>query len=319
MRAVLFLVLTCALWGVSFPIVKVLQLEQLSRIPDASGVFLASWIQVARFGLAALILLPFISRLPRPTRLEIRQGLFLALWGGLGMGIQTWGLGHTEASTSAFLTQAYCVFLPLIACLRSRKRPSIRILGATVLVILGGAILSGVRPDNLSLGIGEQATLLSAVFFTVQILNLEAPKYADNRGRPVTLVMSIGIALLWLPVTFFTAPTPADVLNVGASLPAFVLIASLALFCSVGAYLIMNIWQRRVSATEAGLIYTTEPIFAAGYALILPVPLAAMTATSYANETLTFSLVIGGALILLANIWTHWKLPAHKPTLPPTP
>jgi drug/metabolite transporter (DMT)-like permease len=125
--------------------------------------------------------------------------------------------------------------------------------------------------------------------------------------------------LLWLPVTLFTAPTTADVLNIGASIPAFVLIASLALFCSVGAYLIMNIWQRRISATEAGLIYTTEPIFAAGYALFLPVPLAALTATSYANETLTFSLVIGGALILLANIWTHWKLPAHKPTLPPTP
>jgi drug/metabolite transporter (DMT)-like permease len=319
MRAILFLVLTCALWGISFPVVKVLQLEQLSRHPEASGVFLASWIQVARFGLAALILLPLIAHLPRPTRLEVRQGLLLGLWGGLGMGIQTWGLGHTEASTSAFLTQAYCVLLPLIACLRSRRRPTLRIVGATILVILGGAILSGVRPDHLHLGIGEQATLVSAVFFTIQILNLEAPKYNANRGRPVTLMMSVGITLLWLPVAFYTAPSPSAVFTIGASLPAVLLVASLALFCSVGAYLIMNTWQRRVSATEAGLIYTTEPVFAAAYALVLPATLATMTATTYANEKLTTSLVIGGALILLANLWTHWKLPAHKPTLPPTP
>jgi len=316
---VLLLVLACALWGLSFPVVKVLQLEQQSRLPDASGIFLASWIQVARFGLAALILLPFISRLPRPTRSEIRQGLLLALWGGLGMGVQTWGLAHTDASVSAFLTQAYCVFLPLIACLRTRQRPPIQIIGATILVLLGGAILSGLRPDQLSLGIGEQATLLSALFFTVQILNLEAPKYATNRGRPVTVVMSIGIALLWLPVAFLSAPEPAAMLSVGASWSAFALIASLSLFCSVGAFLIMNTWQRRVSSTEAGLIYTTEPVFAAAYALFLPASLATMTSTTYANERLTFSLLLGGTLIVLANIWTHWKSTAHKPTLPPTP
>ena len=316
---VLFLILTCALWGLSFPAVKALQLEQHSRLPEASGIFLAAWIQVARFSLAALILFPIILRLPKPSKLEIRQGLLLAFWGGLAMGAQTWGLAHTEASTSAFLTQAYCVFLPIIACLRTKSRPTIRIIGATTLVILGGAILSGIKPGNFTLGIGEQATLLSGLLFTFLILNLEAPKYADNRGLPVTVIMSAGIALLWLPVAILTAPEPAAIITVGASWPAFTLIAILAIFCSVGAYLIMNIWQRRVTATEAGLIYTTEPVFAAGYALFLPALFSIMTATSYPNESLTPSLLLGGTLILIANIWTHYKFPSHKPTLPPTP
>ena len=83
MRAVLFLILACALWGLSFPVVKALQFEQEARVPEASDLFLSAWIQVARFSLAALLLLPFILHLPRPTRLEIRQGLLLALWGGL--------------------------------------------------------------------------------------------------------------------------------------------------------------------------------------------------------------------------------------------
>ena len=54
--AVYALILACALWGASFPLIKVLHLEQTARIPEASSVFLAAWLQVARF-LAAVILL----------------------------------------------------------------------------------------------------------------------------------------------------------------------------------------------------------------------------------------------------------------------
>ena len=32
----------------------------------------------------------------------------------------------------------------------------------------------------------------------------------------------------------------------------------------------MNAWQRKVLVIEAGMIYTTEPIFASASALILP-------------------------------------------------
>jgi hypothetical protein len=110
-----FLILACALWGLSFPVVKALHLEQTSRLPGVGSEFLAAWIQVARFGLGALILLPFAWRRGWPTRLEWRQGMWLACWGGLGMVVQADGLAHTDASTSAFLTQAYCVILPWVA------------------------------------------------------------------------------------------------------------------------------------------------------------------------------------------------------------
>jgi drug/metabolite transporter (DMT)-like permease len=138
----------------------------------------------------------------------LRQGLQLALWGGLGMGIQADGLAYTEASTSAFLTQAYCVLLPLWAALQTRCRPSPRIVGATVFVLIGGAVLSGVRPGSLKIGRGETETLVAAVFFALQILTLENPRYAANRGRPVTLVMCAGIALLYVPVTLVASPAP---------------------------------------------------------------------------------------------------------------
>jgi len=273
---VLLLVLACVLWAVSFPLVKALHLEQTGRLPDASSLFLAAWMQAARFGMGALLLLPFIVLKNRPNKNEIHQGLQIALWGGLGMGLQADALAHTEASTSAFLTQAYCIFLPLWACIRTRKKPSNRVITATLMVTIGGAILAGWRPDHMKLGRGEMETLLAAFFFTFQILTFENPRFAQNRGTSVTFVMFAGIAILFIP----------------------------------GAYLLMNTWQRRISATEAGLIYTSEPVFAALLVLFLPALLGNFIGHPYANETFSNLMIFGGSLILGANLLMQLKHPA---------
>ncbi|MEI7954306.1 MAG: DMT family transporter [Verrucomicrobiota bacterium] len=316
---VIFLVITCAFWGLSFPVMKALHVEQAARLPQAGTLFLAAWMQIARFGSAALILLPFVACGARPTRLELRQGLWIAFWGGLGMGIQADGLAHTDASTSAFLTQAYCIFLPLWACLKHREVPGRRVLIATLLVIAGGAILSGIRLDHLRLGRGELETVIAAFLFTFQILILEDPKYAATRGMPVTFVMFVAITGMFVPITLLLANQPLDCLIAGASLPAAGLILVLALFCSVCAYLLMNTWQPRVPATEAGLIYTTEPVFTAIYVLFLPGLLGACIHHIYQNETITPTLLVGGSLIVGANVLMQWKRQDHPPTAVPVP
>jgi drug/metabolite transporter (DMT)-like permease len=257
--------------------------------------------------MAALILAPFVVRGGWPTRLELRQGLLIALWGGLGLGLQADGLAHTDASTSAFLTQAYCIFLPLWACLVQRRMPTLRVLAATVLVLAGGAVLSGVRLDHFQIGRGEAETLLAAFLFTFQILVLENPKYAPNRTLPMTLVMFLGVAVLFVPITMLMAKQPVDALLAGTSWSALGLILVLALCCSVGGFLLMNHWQPRVTATEAGLIYTTEPVFTSFYVVFLPSLLGGMIGQVYLNETLTPALLVGGTLIVGANVLMQWR------------
>jgi len=317
--AVVALVLACAFWGVSFPIIKALQIEQATRLPGASSEFLAAWIMVARFLCAALLLLPVVMRMGRPTWLEMRQGMWLALFGGAGMVLQVDGLAYTQASTSAFLTQGYCVALPLWAAFQTRTRPTPRVVGATLLVLTGGAILAGVRPGHLALGRGEGETLLAAVCFAFQILTLENKRFATNRGRPVTLVMCLGIALLFFPLAWLAAPRPAMLVQAGATWFVGAMILVLALFCTVGSFLLMNSWQKRLPATEAGLIYTSEPVFAAGYALVLPAWLSGATGIDYPNEVLTLSLVFGGGLIVVANLWMQWRRRPHRPGVAPAP
>jgi len=54
------------------------------------------------------------------------------------------------------------------------------------------------------------------------------------------------------------------------SLPWLGFTAALTVFCTVGAFTIMNTWQPRITATEAGLIYCFEPLAASCLALFLP-------------------------------------------------
>lgn len=316
---VFLLIVACALWGLSFPLVRALHLEQEHRLPGSSSEFFAAWLQVVRFSLAALLLTVPLLRRSRITRLEVRQGLLLALWGGLGMGLQADALAHTDASTSAFLTQAYCVFLPLWLCLRLRVAPNIRTVLATLMVLLGGAILAGLRPDKLTLGRGEVETVLAALLFTFQILALENPRYAANRGLAVTFMMCVGIVGLFIPITLALAPRAGAVLTAGASPAALLLILLLAVFCTVGAYLLMNIYQKKISATEAGLIYTTEPLFTGIYVLFLPGLLGGLIHARYANESLTTPMLTGGGLIIAANLVMRWKRRPHAPAIAPAP
>ena len=80
------------------------------------------------------------------------------------------------------------------------------------------------------------------------------------------------------------------------------LTAILAVVCTVYSYTTMTHWQPRVTATQAGLIYATEPVFASAWALFLPDWYSAFAGLNYANERLSWQLFAGGGLILVANL-----------------
>jgi drug/metabolite transporter (DMT)-like permease len=77
---------------------------------------------------------------------------------------------------------------------------------------------------------------------------------------------------------------------------------TLTLFCTLGAFVLMNTWQPKISATEAGLIYCVEPIFGSVMALFLPALFSRWAGIDYANETATWTLLAGGGLITAANL-----------------
>lgn len=316
-KAVVQLILTTAAWGLSFPIFKMLFEVQKANVPGVEDYFLAAHaIGFRALAAAALFLIVRPRLLSGLTRKEWRQGLLLGGFGGTGLILQADAMNSISASVSAFLTQFYCVLLPLWFCLRHRAWPAGRLLAATLLVLAGIGVLSFRSMDDLRsfrLGRGEIETLIATIFFTVQILLLERPAWRANRMIPVTVLMFLGFAACAVPVVLFSKPSWAAITDIYQGHQELLLMGIIVLFCTVYAYTTMNRWQPHVSATEGGLIYCMEPVFTSIYALFMPALFAVWTGVPYANETLTSALLLGGGLITAANILLQLPQRAKKP------
>lgn len=313
-QAILTLILATGCWGICFVVYKAMILKQNLLLPLTSSVFLAAASVTVRFTVGALFLvLTQRGAMFKLTRLEVKQGLGLGVFAAAGMLLQLDGLAYTEASTGAFLTQAFCIWIPLYFALRHRRWPSRRILGILVLVLVGVFVLAGADVNAIHFGRGEIETLLCSVAFAGQIVFVERPEFRVNKAERATAVMFVVVALLALPFLFHSMEDPRDFLRVYASDYVIWLTFVLTFVGTLAAYLLMNHWQPHVTATEAGLIYAAEPVLASIFALFLPDAISWAGNFHYPNERLTWHLLIGGGLITAANMALH--LPKRKATV----
>ena len=302
-RARGLLIGTTVLWGLSFPLLRGLELVQRASAPQVSDSALASADVAIRFGLAVLFLLPIYGRqLARVDWREWSQAIGLALFAAGGLYLQTLGLAWTDASVAAFLTQLYTLIVPLIVAVRDRRFPSLRVIIACVLVLAGAALLSPGLLRHFTLGPGDLVIILSTFFMAAQIVWVERPLYAENRAGVVTLIMFAILTALFTAGYFVVGGTVHGAGQLFGTPVLWMLTLALVLFCTVFNFLIMNAWQRCVSATEAGLIYCIEPVIATILSAFLPGWISRAASIAYANETLTWSLLVGGVLIVAATV-----------------
>lgn len=311
-------------WGLSFPLIKAITQTHAMLQPQADGWFITAMTIAPRFVLGALAVGAWLGWLAwrrpggesmAPRRSEWMQGVGLALFASGGMLFQNDGLQYTKASTSAFLTQLYAVLIPLWVALRARRGPRSVVWWAMVLVVLGGGVLAEFDPRELHLGRGEAETLLSSLFFMGQILLLGRADYFSNRPLVVTLVMFAGEAVVFVALAVAWAPEPAMLLAPWRSAPWVWFTVLVTVFCTLAAFILMNTYQPRITPTEAGLIYCIEPIFGAALALFLPAWFSAWAGICYANETMTWTLILGGGLITAANVLVQLR-PGPAPAAP---
>ena len=314
-RATAWLLFATGLWGLSFPLTKVLLLAQLRLVPGADTWFLAALGLVFRFGVAAVLLAAVVGRNLRGlTRLEVVQGVGLGIFATGGMIFQLDGLHYTAASTSAFLTSCYCVTIPVIVAVQRRRWPPGLVIVSCALATAGIGVLAGFDWRTLRLGRGEAETMVSSLFFAAQIFWLERPAFARNGTARVTVVMFAVLAAVATPVLAARAPGAGAVWTAAFGSAAVVgCLLLLTALCTLTTFTLMNHWQRDLEATEAGLIYCAEPLWTSVFALFLPAWLAAWTATDYANETPTLRLLLGGGFITAANVCIQLRPRAVTP------
>jgi drug/metabolite transporter (DMT)-like permease len=330
------LVAVNALWGFSFPVVKA-----VNEIFDArfgishsgeSSIFraiVASWMVGVRFSLAfVLIVLCCYSLTRRATRSEWIAGFWIGIFFFAGLVLQIFGLATIPASRSGFLTSLTTIFTPLLSAMWFRRMPA-RTMTAGALIALGGvAVLTGlleIDSGGIRLAadahqrwtLGDSLTTLGSFFFSFQVLLLD---YYGRRLNTVAVTPSMFLTtavLGWLSVALILG-TP---LRLGAGVtgmsigtltsitmdPIFLVsMLLLAFFCSLLSFGWMNRFQPYVTATQAAVIYSLEPVFASSWALFLPGLLSMATGIVHPNEELTWSLWMGGILILVANVVALW-------------
>ena len=307
------LLLANLFWGLSFPLIKAIQYTHQQLLPGSDNWFVTAMTLAPRFllGFAVLLILGR-KQLAGISSGEWRQGLVLGVSSSLGMLFQIDAMQYVSASVSAFLTQFYAIMIPVYLALRFRRSPPPVIWLSCGLVLVGVAILGRFDFHAMRLGRGELETLLCSVFFMWQIFTLEDKRYSASRVMPVTLVMFATDAVIFSVMALFTAPHVADVLVPWRSTAWVGFTLVLTGFCTVGSFTIMNKWQPQITATEAGLIYCFEPIFGSIMALFLPAIFSAWAGLNYANEPVTWHLLVGGGLITLANILINLRPPAKS-------
>jgi len=302
-RARTLLIAATLLWGLSFPLMRSLELAQLAHAPGVPATVMACADVTMRFGLASLILAALCGRNAfHITRGEGIQAAGLALLAGAGLFLQTLGLAWTDASVVAFLTQLYTLIVPLIVAIRDRRLPGYRVWMACIFVLSGAALLSPNLVSHLRLGPGEIVILLSTAFLAGQIVWVERPVFAENRPLVVTMLMFVLLAVLFLCAYAGFGGTTAVAAQLFGTPSIWVLSLGLLFLCTLLTFLIMNAWQRWVSATEAGIIYCIEPVIAAILAGFMPGWVSNWAGIDYPNEALTWNLFIGGLLIIGATV-----------------
>jgi drug/metabolite transporter (DMT)-like permease len=306
-KAIFSLAVATLFWGLSFSLMKALGILQSRDAPDLSLWEISCISIIVRFVICGLVVLIFCAgSLNKITKTEIVQGLSLGFFGGIGLVFQMDGVNYTEASTAAFLTQAYCVIIPLVAAIHQRKLPGRFTVMACLMVCIGILVLSNVQISNLRIGKGEAEVLLASLLFTFQILLLEHRKFSKNNMMKVSLVMFLSTALIVACMFGKQWPSPGSVLKAYGNWKTLTLMAVMTLGCTLIPYLLMNRWQSFVSATQAALIYSSEPLFASFFALFLPVWLASWTHIAFVNEEFDRTLIAGGLLITAANFLMIW-------------
>jgi len=314
-RAIALLTLATIVWGLSFPLIKSLGLLHAARLPGSSTWLITACTVGPRFLLAGLVLLLWRWRtVVSVTGREWKQGVGLGLACALGLLFQVDGLQYTAASVSAFLTQLYAVLIPLFVAWRHRRRPPALVLLAGGLVVVGVGVLARVDLRDFRLGRGEIETLIGSLFFMGQILWLERREFAGNSVTRTTTVMFLVLGVGYGVLALVLAPAPARLLVLVQSPPWIGYTLLLTAACTLFCFTVMNAWQPKISATEAGLIYTLEPVSASALALFLPGWLSAGAGIAYGNETLTWHLLAGGALLTAANVLVQLPLARSRTT-----
>lgn len=266
------LLLTAALFGIAF-------IFQRHSATVVSALTFMSW----RLPVSDVFLLAVLALRRRPLWGHwLRDGIYCGILLFLGMYSQQWGLEHTTAGKSGFITSLYVILVPLLALLGGERLGN-PLLFATLLAFAGLTCFAAIHSDSAALNwnAGDSATLASAIIWALYV-NYYGITVRRSDLLALTTVQISTAALLSLPFTLALegagALTDPALLNHSKWDILYTAVASSGI-----AFFLQGWAQRHVAATPAAIILSMESLFAlaAGW-LILDEPVTPLMLTGCA-------------------------------------
>lgn len=314
-RAAVLLVATTAIWGSTFPTMKLADQAIHRNLQD-------TWAEAGLFFLGLRFLLGgalFAAIFPRAARALTRRifvdSLWVALPGIAGIALQFVALRAGSSAMVAFITSLTIVTVPLIGRLVFNERLP-RSLGAGALLALAGVFIltnpvgGGFGRDEILAGIG---TLLFGL--QIHLIN----RYT-RRHDPGAMTFGVFLHFAWVSAALL-ALTPqgrammqpaflSGVLGPGPDGPwwrqyamAWILPYHAGI-ATVVAFGIALRYQRDVPATRAAVIYCLEPVW------------TVVIAWGF-REPVTLLQIAGGAVVIAGNLVCElWRPPPREPAVP---
>lgn len=260
------LLLMTIIWGGTFVIVK-------ESLHDISSMLFVS----IRFGVAALIISAYLFfKNYKLNKQAFLSGIFLGLFLFLGFMFQTIGLKYTTATKSGFITGSLVVMVPFLQMLIEKKIPSKGALIGTLLVFIGILFLSsgGSSIKNFlselgkTFNIGDTLTLICALFFALHVVYMDiiSPKH-DFWILFLSQLISVSVFAFLMSLIFHFSSLELIKIKLTSNLWSGLLYTSLLATCV--NFGLQTKFQKVVSPTKAGIIYSFEPIFAAIFAFFI--------------------------------------------------
>ena len=247
-------------WGATFSLTK----GALAHI----SVF---FFLTARFLIATVALVIGALTVPHVRHAFTKETFFAGSFLGSllfgGYAFQTLGLATTTPAMAGFLTGLNVVMVPVLAYPVLRRAPKGRNWIGALIAVVGLALLTGV--DIRAIDRGDVLVLLCSVFLALQIVFTE--RYAEKMNALALTTVEIAVLTVWCSLTLwlqsFSTTTGHTVISSTGSFTStsvWVAILVCALPATAFAYFAQTFFQQSTSSTETAIIFSMEPVFAAG-------------------------------------------------------
>ena len=282
------LTLTAIIWGTTFIMQK-----------KASGIVDAFTFNFFR-SIIAFILLTIIAFFTRNKistdendeegKVVTKKKLYIyALLAGIGMAggatFQQIGIKTCEASTAAFLTSLYIIFVPILGIVFGKKA-KLKIWICVVVAIIGAYVLAktGENFFTFDLSLGSILIVISGMFWALQI---NAVGKIANNINPFKLC---AIELLVTTVVSFFGMIIAETIVLDNVFKVMPYILYAAVLSGTLSFAFQNIGQKYCESNLATLIMSLEAIF------------ALLSGVIFLKETLELNEIIGSIMIFSSVI-----------------